>query len=57
MISYVSLFSQGATTRYVTRHRMRYRIIIDNFYNIQHMGIFSPISDVLLFMLLYISKG
>ena len=40
-----------------TRYRMRYRIIIGNFYNIQHMTFFCAISDVLLFMLLCILKG
>ena len=48
------------STRYhtlPTHYRMRYRIIIDNFYNIQHMTFFSAISDALLFMLLCILKG
>ena len=43
------------STRYhacPTRYRMRYRIAIGNFYNIQHMTFFCAISDVLLFMLL-----
>ena len=40
-----------------TRYRMRYRIIIGNFYNIQHMTFFCAILDVLLFMLLCILKG
>ena len=40
-----------------TRYHMRYRIVIGNFYSIQHMTFFCPISDVLLFMLLCILKG
>ena len=48
------------STRYhalQTRYRMRYRIIIGNFYNIQRMTFFCAISDVLQFMLLCILKG
>ena len=48
------------STRYhalPTRYRMCYRIIIDNFYNIQQMTFFCAISDALLFMLLCILKG
>ena len=48
------------STRYhalPTHYRMRYRIIIGNFYNIQRMSFFWAISDVLLFMLLCILKG
>ena len=48
------------STRYhglPTRYHTRYRIIICNFYNIQHTTIFCAISDVLLFMLLCILKG
>ena len=40
-----------------TRCHTRYRIIIRNFYNIQHSAIFCAISDVSLFMLLCILKG
>ena len=43
--------------RFPTRYHTRYRIIIGNFFNIQHMIIFCAISDVLLFMLLCILKG
>ena len=48
------------STRYhalPTRYRMRYRIIIGNFYNIQHMTFYCAKSDVLLFMLICILKG
>ena len=60
MIRYVSLLFQRVTMRYqrvTTRYRMRYRIIIGNFYNNQRMTFFCAISDVLLFMLLCILKG
>ena len=48
------------STRYralPTLYRIRYRIIIGNFYNIQHMTFFCATSHVLLFMLLCILKG
>ena len=43
--------------RLPTHYHTRYRIIIRNFYNIQHTTIFCAISDVSLFMLLCILKG